>query len=65
MHTLIHWGLQIAFLCVISIVFTLFVAKHPSVEKKWSRGKWIGILFVGFVIGAVFLVSGTLYVIPT
>jgi hypothetical protein len=63
-HTIMSLGLRFAFVCAISIVFTVFIVNHPGVQKKWTRSRWVGVLFIGVVIGAVFLVSSTLYVNP-
>ncbi len=62
MHTLLHLGLDVVFLIVIAVLFTIFVVVRPDANRTVSRRRLIGIACVGLVIGIVFLSTSSLYV---
>jgi hypothetical protein len=61
-HTLLHLGIQVAFVVFIAVLFTIFVVIRPDADRKLSRGKLLGIACVGLLIGVVFLSTSSLYV---
>ena len=61
MHTLVHFGLRIAFLIVIAVLFNLFVVTRPNATQPLSRRQWVGTILLGLLIGIIFLSTTSLY----
>jgi preprotein translocase subunit YajC len=64
MHTVFHLGIQIVFVMVIAVLFTVFVVVRPDAKRTLSRSKLLGIACVGLLIGLVFLSTSSLYATP-
>ncbi|MCF8566374.1 hypothetical protein LLE49_16755 [Alicyclobacillus tolerans] len=58
-----HLILKLALIAVTAVVFTLFIVHRPGAEQtRYSKFAIAGMLFVGAVIGVVFLLTQSLYV---
>lgn len=60
MHNLI----RLAFVVLISVLFTIFVVVRPNADRNLSLRKKLGIACVGLFIGLVFLSTASLYATP-